>query len=185
MSFDAVSMVYGGLSVIISMSCSVQFAHSMLGSTMSRLVSVVGIRSAMIVEPEPPGSSMPVRFSVGYPTGWPAGSPGGMRNVSLVGLNEMRNHPGCGMYMFQVRWRVEPGRNVCTLARALPVAPQWRCFRSMSVRGVGDVILTWAAAVPVRAATVTAASSRRRIGAFHQQTGSRRQHQSQAARDIS
>jgi len=35
MSFDAVSVVYGGLSVIIWMSCSVQLLHSCVGSVTS------------------------------------------------------------------------------------------------------------------------------------------------------
>lgn len=35
MSFDAVSMVYGGLSVINWMSCSVQLVHSCVGNVTS------------------------------------------------------------------------------------------------------------------------------------------------------
>ena len=103
-------MVYGALSVIIWMTWIVPLVVSVVGSVTLNVVVPVGMRSAMMMLPEPPGSGMPVRFSVGYPAGTPAGSPGGMRKVSPLGFHDTRIQPGCGMYSSRTRGTTAPGR---------------------------------------------------------------------------
>ncbi len=110
MSLDATSVVYGALSVIIWMTWIVPLVVSVVGSVTLNVVVPVGMRSARMMLPEPPGSGMPVRFSVGYPAGTPAASPGGMRKVSPLGFHDTRIQPGCGMYSSSTRGTTAPGR---------------------------------------------------------------------------